>query len=224
MLSGVLMHYYLHSRGDFYMLLLIKTIAAGLFISLTGSLPLGNLNMSAMQIAAHEGIRKSILFALGVVVTEIIYLRITLAGVSWVLAHRSLFVALQWLSIVFLLLLAAGSFNAARKKAGNKNVFIQNRIPRFLLGLFMSAINPVQFPFWAGWAVVLVSRQQLATSNIAYDLFTLSAGLGTLAALLVFIFFGRKFSGWMLVNHRKVQFGMGIIFLLLAVYQLIMMW
>jgi len=201
-----------------------NAIAAGFLVSLIGSLPLGSLNVTAMHIAAQEGLRKSFLFALGVVLTEVIYLRITLAGVDRVMAHRSLFLVLQWLTVALLLALAIGSFRAAYRQSGGKNVLIQNNVPRFFLGSAMSALNPMQFPFWAGWALLLISRHTLQPCNAAYNIFTVSAGFGTLAALLVFIFFGRRLSGRMLANQKKVQLIMGMLFSLLFVYQLVIMY
>jgi threonine/homoserine/homoserine lactone efflux protein len=200
---------------------LAEIFLSGFLISLAGSLPLGSLNVAAMHIAAHEGVRKSLLFALGVVLTEIIYLRITFAGIHWVAAHRSLFLTLQWLTVIFLFALAVGSFRAAQRRSAGKNRMIQNNMPRLVLGMVMSAVNPMQFPFWAGWALVLLNAHRLSAGATGYNVFTAGAGIGTFTAMLVFIFFGRRFSGIMLARQRTVQWGMGVLFLLLAVYQLL---
>ncbi len=206
------------------MYVFLQTIAAGIFISFTGSLPFGNLNVTAMHVAAHEGVRKAVWFALGVACMEIIYLRVTLAAVNWVSAHHNLFAALQWLTIVFLLVLAVAGFFAARKKNDGKNVLIQNNVPRFWLGMAMSAVNPLQFPFWAGWAIALLSMHYLEATRLSYNVFALSAGAGTFIALMLFIGLGYKFSWWMQVNNRKIQFAMGVLFGVLAVYQLVIIW
>ncbi len=69
---------------------------------------------------------------------------------------------MEWITLVIIIALAAGSFIAAAKgSAGAKNVLLNNNLNRFLLGIFMCAINPVQIPFWFGWSTVLFSKNIL---------------------------------------------------------------
>lgn len=197
-------------------------IIAGIGISLSGSLPFGNLNVMAMNIAAKETVKKALWFAVGAAVVEMTYLRFTLSTISWVLAHKRLFLVCQWATVVLLLSLAIGSLMAIMKKEGKgKNVLIENNMNRFLLGVSISAVNPMQLPFWAGWATYLFTQNLLANSATFYNIFTLSAGTGTILALGIFIIAGRKFSDWMNKNNRTVQVVMFILFLLMAVFQVI---
>lgn len=194
---------------------------AGFFISLSGSLPLGNLNVTAMHIAAKSTYKKALLFALGAVLVELLYLRFTLYGLGWVQLHSNIFVALRAFTILLFLVLAIGSFIAAgRGTDTHKNVVIDNKIDRFVLGVTMSALNPMQIPFWAGWAVYLFSSGTLLANAGIYNLFTLAAGVGTFAALLVFIYAGKRFSPVIRKHEKKVNIAMGILFLVMAMFQL----
>lgn len=194
---------------------------AGFLISLVGSLPLGNLNITAMHIAAKENYKKAILFAVGVVIVEVIYLRFTLYALNWVQTHKQVFAVLQWVTIALFVVLAIGSFMAAAKKdAAGKNVVIDNKINRFVLGISMSALNPMPIPFWAGWTVYLFSAGVLVADANIYNLFTISAGAGTFAALMAFIYAGKRFSELIKRNERKVSIAMGILFLGMAVFQI----
>lgn len=198
-----------------------STILAGVFISLTGSLPLGNLNVTATHLAAKESARSALWFAVGAVLVEMIYLRLTLSVIDSVLLHSSLFLKLQWATVVLLLALAAGSFWALRKPAHeSKNILIENRMNRFVLGFLMSLANPVQLPFWAGWSTYLLAQQWIAKSSFGYNLFTLAAGAGTFGAMLAFIFVGRRFADLMNRNQKPVHWIMGMLFLSMAVLQL----
>lgn len=197
---------------------LISAIISGYTISLSGTLPLGNLNMTAMYIAARQRAVSAIQFALGVAIIEVLYLRIALMAVDWILHHRVLFRVLQWSAVLMLLLLSIGSFMALNKQQ-QENKLVDNNMNRFALGMVMSAVNPMQFPFWAGWSVYLVSANWLHPGMVTYNVFALAAGAGTLTALFLFILAGAKLSAFMQKNKKGVQVFMGIVFLLLAAYQ-----
>lgn len=195
-------------------------ILSGLSISFAGTLPLGNLNVTAMHIAAKETYKNALLFASGVVIIEMLYLRIALEAMGWVISHHYLFRSLQWIAVIFLLILALGSFiGLAKKNQRPRNIIIDNKINRFMLGLMMSAVNPMQFPFWAGWSAYLLSREWLEGNSLAFNIFTLSAGAGTVIALLLFITTGKKLSAFMERHQKGTQAVLGVLFLIMALYQ-----
>ena len=61
-----------------------KIFFTGMLVSFLGSLPLGTLNVAAMQISVSDGIRAAILFSLGSILAEIIYVRLSLVAMDWV--------------------------------------------------------------------------------------------------------------------------------------------
>ncbi len=197
---------------------IFQYLGAGLLISLSGSLPLGNLNVCAMQVAAKDTLRNALLFAFGVTLIEVLYLRITLSIVNVLSGNQQLFYYFRGATILVLLILAVGSFRAARCTDG-RHVFIDNSSSKFLLGAAMSAMNPMQIPFWMGWAVYLLSNVILVPESGAYNIFTVGAGIGTFLALLVFIFAGIKFAAFMERNRKGVNISMGCLFVIMAFFQ-----
>lgn len=196
------------------------SLVSGLLISFTGTLPLGNLNVAAMHISARENAERAAWFSLGVSIIEMIYLSITLRAIGWVLQHAKLFMMLQWLAVAFLLLLAVASFiNMAKKEGEMKNVIIDNEANRFILGMSMGLINPIQFPFWAGWSAYAITKGWVTATNTGYNLFTLGVGIGSMIALYLFIYLGKRLSGFMMQNQKMVQLGMGVLFSGMALYQ-----
>lgn len=196
---------------------IIQSSLAAVGISLVGSLPLCNLNITAMYIAAKKGINAASYFALGVVLIEVMYLRVSLFFITWIISHKDLFNILQWVVVLLFVLLAVNSFSATNKKRENPPV-IQTTNP-LLLGIILSAINPLQIPFWAGWAVYLTGTKILTEGNVYYNVFALSAGVGTFLALFIFILFGKRLSNYIKSNTQRINLLMGALFLLLAIYQ-----
>jgi len=193
----------------------------GMMFIFLGSLPLGTLNVAAMQISVQEGIRHAINFSLGSLLTEMIYVRISLVGINWVRKQKKLFKWLEWITLGIVVALAVGSFIAATKEHHAKNIMLNNNMHRFWLGLFMSAISPMQIPFWFGWSTVLFTKKILLPSNSHYNLYIVGIGLGTLMGNCVFIFGGKYIVEKLNANQHLLNWVIGGIFALTAVIQLI---
>src|ERR1700712_3944800 len=95
---------------------LVKIFAWGLLISFLGSLPLGTLNVAAMQLGIQESIKAAILFSFGSLLVEMIYVRGSLIGIDWIRKQERLMRAMEWISLGIVLALAIGSFYAALSK------------------------------------------------------------------------------------------------------------
>lgn len=200
---------------------LVKIFFWGLLVSFLGSLPLGTLNVAAMQISVQENIRNAIFFSLGSLTVEMIYVRISLVGINWIRKQKKLFRWMEWIALAIVLALAIGSFAAAMKPHHAKNVMLNNDINRYLLGLMLSAINPVQIPFWFGWSTVLFTKNILQPKNSYYNLYIVGIGLGTLCGNLIFIFGGKWIVEKLNGNQSLMNWIIGGIFAITAVIFLI---
>ncbi len=194
----------------------------GLMISFLGSLPLGTLNIAAMQIGIQESITDAMYFSIGSLLVEMIYVRISLVGIDWVRKQAKLMKAMEWITLAIIIALAVGSFIAAAEdEAGTKNVLLNNNMHRFLLGMLMCAINPVQIPFWFGWSTVLFTKKILEPKQNQYNSYIVGIGVGTLLGNAVFIFGGK----WMVLrianSQQYLNWIIGSIFAITALIQLI---
>ena len=195
----------------------------GMMVSFLGSLPLGTLNVLAMKISVEEGIKNAIYFSLGSLLTEMIYVRISLVGINWIRKQKKLFQWLEWITLFIVVALAVGSFMTAMKHHSSGQP-VENNLPdmhRFLLGISLSAISPMQIPFWFGWSTVLFTKKILQPNNSNYNLYIVGIGLGTLLGNSVFIFGGKWMVEKMNANQNILNYVIGGIFTLTAIIQLI---
>ncbi|MEO6548527.1 MAG: LysE family transporter [Ferruginibacter sp.] len=201
---------------------IIRIFSWGLLISFLGSLPLGTLNIAAMQIGIQESIKDAIWFSLGSLFVEMVYVRVSLVGIDWVRKQQKLMKAMEWITLAIIVALAIGSFIAASKGGGeSKNVLLHNNMHRFLLGMFMCAINPVQIPFWFGWSTVLFTKKILEPRQSYYNCYILGIGIGTLLGNCVFIF-GGKWAVQRIANSQQyLNWVIGGIFTVTALIQFI---
>jgi threonine/homoserine/homoserine lactone efflux protein len=199
------------------MMKLLRIFLTGLFISFLGTLPLGTLNISAMQISISDGVRPALYFVLGALLVEVAYVRVSLVAMGWVMQHKKLFRWLEWLTVVIIAALAVSSFVAATDPSVKRNVLLSGSIHRFWLGVIMSAINPVQIPFWFGWSTMLFSRKVLDHKNSHFNTYIGGIGLGTFAGNLVFIYGGRFVVDRLNANQQVLHSIIGAIFALTVV-------
>src|SRR5215212_4188727 len=116
---------------------LLKIFFTGMLVSFLGSLPLGTLNVAAMQLSVTDGVFQAILFSFGSLIVEMIYVRLSLVAMDWVRKQERIFRILEWVTLVIVVALAVSSFYAATHSNGQKNVILSSTLPRFLLGALM---------------------------------------------------------------------------------------
>jgi threonine/homoserine/homoserine lactone efflux protein len=198
---------------------LLRIFFTGLFISFLGSLPLGTLNIAAMQISITEGYMQGILFSLGSLLVEMIYVRISLIGIDWIRKQQKIFKILEWVTLAIVLALAVSSFYAAMHARTEKNIILSSTLPKFILGAAMCAVNPVQIPFWFGWSTVLFTKKILHPRADNYNSYILGIGIGTFIGNCVFIFGGQLMVGKLNANQHVLNWIIGGIFAVTAVIQ-----
>jgi threonine/homoserine/homoserine lactone efflux protein len=198
---------------------LAKIFFTGMFISFLGSLPLGTLNVAAMQIGITDGYTAAILFSLGSLLVEMIYVRVSLVGMDWIRKQEKIFKALEWVTLAIVVALAISSFYAALHPKSGKNIILSSTLPRFVLGATMCAVNPVQIPFWFGWSTVLFAKKVLLPKNGHYNLYIIGIGIGTFIGNCVFIFGGQLIAAKLRSNQNILNWVIGGIFTITAAIQ-----
>ena len=211
----------LHRVRNLRVMKFFRIFVTGLFISFMGTLPLGTMNIAAMQISVTDGIKPAIYFAIGALLVEVMYVRLSLIAMNWVRKQKRLFRWLEWITLLIIVALAISSFIAASNPTQKANPILSNTLHRFWLGVLMSAINPVQIPFWFGWSTLLFSKKVLLPRNDHYLFYISGIGTGTFSGFSVFIFGGKLLVDKLNTNQDILNWVIGGIFLVTAI---IMFW
>jgi threonine/homoserine/homoserine lactone efflux protein len=199
---------------------LLKIFFTGMLVSFLGSLPLGTLNVAAMQISVSDGVIQAMLFSIGSLIAEIIYVRISLVAMDWVRKQELFFKILEWVTLLIVLALAGFSFYAALNPSVHENKILSSSLPKIILGFTMSALNPVQIPFWFGWSTVLFSKKILLPRNDHYNTYIIGIGIGTFAGNLLFIYGGKFIADKINNNQHILNWIVGSIFTITALIQI----
>jgi threonine/homoserine/homoserine lactone efflux protein len=200
---------------------MIELFFSAMLVSFLGQLPFGNMNLTATQLAVQEGLKNAWKYSIGIVIIEIVYLRLALTAMDWVVEHQLIFTIMSWLTVVVFLALGILSLiMASRQSKEMKGLLLNNNMNRFLLGVSVSAINPVQIPFWFIWSTQFISLGILKTTNTDFNLFTGGAAIGSIAGLAVYVYGGKWVIKKMKASNRQLNIFMAVVFILAAMYQL----
>ena len=172
------------------------------------------------EISISDGIKDAILFSLGSLTAEVIYVRLSLIAMDWIRKQKKIFKILEWVTLIIVLALAVSSFYSALHPKIHKNIILSSSLNKYLLGLIMSAVNPIQIPFWFGWSTVLFTKKILLPYNSHYNIYIAGIGIGTLLGNFVFIFGGKLIANKISSNQNILSWVIGGIFAITALIQL----
>lgn len=199
---------------------IFRVFYSGMSISFFGSMVIGTIGLSAMQISITEGIRPAINFSIGSIVAEVIYVRLLLVALTWIQKHERIFKIMEWVAVLIVVVLAIASFKAALGHHGAKNVVLSYTMHRFFLGLMMRAISPASIPFWLGWSSVLYTKGIMQDKKGYYNGYLLGIAIGTFVAHCVFIFGGKMAVQKLDAGQEEINFVIGCIFSITAILQI----
>ena len=199
----------------------IRLFLAGLLISFAGALPLGTLNVSAMQIAVGEGVPPALQFAMGALTVEVLYVRFSLTAMDWLKRNGRVLRYFEWVTLALVSALAVATFLTASTAAAadREASVLPASVPRGLLGVLMSAVNPLQIPFWFGWSAVLATRGVLVPGRANRNAYLLGIGAGSLMGFCVFIFGGQWLVSGLQVRRHSLQYAIAGAFAVTALAQ-----
>lgn len=198
----------------------IRLFCVAFFISFTGSLPVGTLNVSVADLSINMGAAAALQFGIGAVLVEVLIVRIALVAVRKLEGLHFLLRFFKILTCAIILLVAALSLEAAwhMRKPGVAIPFA-GHLP-FVSGLLLSLINPLHLPFWMGWTAVLKNRKTLTDSPSDYNRFVIAIGCGTSLAFLTYGIIGTLLIMFLRMNQNLFNWMVGLALLVTGLVQL----
>jgi threonine/homoserine/homoserine lactone efflux protein len=203
------------------MIELLPVLFAGFSISFLGQLPLGNLNVLATQISVEESFKNAWLFSIAGAIVEVVYLRLALNSSQWMMHNKMLFNYVSWFTVILFYTLGFLSIRKAvkQKEPKSKGFLINNNVNRFLLGIMLSVVNPMQIPFWFFWGTYFIQNGTVKPTATDFNFFTIGAGLGTLSGQSIYIHGGNWLIRKLKASHKILNIIMGAVFIISASVQ-----
>ncbi|MBC5864118.1 hypothetical protein [Flavobacterium turcicum] len=167
---------------------IVKNILVGFLVSFVGSIPLGYLNLVGFEIHRSQGLLSLIWFLLGVVLVEGFVIFYTLKFAQRLVENLKLMRYIDYFAILFLLLIGYSFYAGSQASSDNQSVLgsYLHYYP-FLIGVFLSAINFLQIPFWTGWNLYLMNGNYISVGNKLKLFYIAGTLLGTFSGMLALI-------------------------------------
>jgi threonine/homoserine/homoserine lactone efflux protein len=166
----------------------LKNMLVGFVVSFVGSIPLGYLNVIGFDIYNQSGLSSVIPYLLGVILVEIFVIYFTLIFAEQIMNNKKLLKYIEGFSVIFMFLLAYIFYASANNTEAQSTVLneYQNRTPYFV-GIFFSALNFVQVPFWVGWNLYLLNGNWIAIDGTKKYFYVFGTLIGTFFGMLALI-------------------------------------
>ncbi|TAG07042.1 MAG: hypothetical protein EAZ44_00985 [Cytophagia bacterium] len=179
----------------------INDFLIGIFVSCIGSLPLGYLNLIALQLLSLYGFEGVFFFISGIIIVEIVVIIFTFSFAKQLLSYQKLLFWIDIFTIIFLFLLGISFLN--HHFSDNSPHFLPvylEKIHPFFIGFILNLFNFIQIPYWSSWHIFLIQSKKLNKKiSIFYVLGTI---LGTFLGMITFVFLVNY---WFL-SYQKINF------------------
>jgi len=168
--------------------MLTSFFIATFLISFLGALPFGIVNLSVTKITIQENKLEAFKFAFGASLIELLHALLALFFAEMILKYLIENPIFKF--AVGFILISVGIFLFFR----NENPNLENKaksersLPKFLLGTFLSFINPQAIPFWIVSITYLTTNSYTIVSISEISIFFIAILIGKNLALSLFVY------------------------------------
>lgn len=195
----------------------------GLAIGFLGVIPPGLLNLTAAKISVKQSRKAAVIFALGasIVVVGQVYIGVFFSGL--LNKNPDMLLLLEQFAVVAFIGLSIFFFIRAALDPGTPVVkqIDKSFIKLFGQGIILSVLNIFPIPFYIGFSSFLAGRGLFEFTYPMAHLFIAGASCGTFLMLLAYIKYVKKFRFDSTTFARKINYILGGLTLLIAIFTII---
>lgn len=189
----------------------------GIIFGFYGYIFPGNINLMILDLYNSRRYRTLILMLALVLIFESIYCVVLLMLLNNTKVGANYFSLFKSVSYIFIFIM--GLWMLLERK-GNKKNTPKGTISRGVLNM---VIHPQQIPFWIIAGSILSGKLNLTQNNWAIFSFSFFNAVGTLLAMIVYMFLGGKLLNYFNLNILHINKAMGLLYILLFLNHLSVM-
>ena len=182
----------------------------GIPIGFYGYLFPGNINIMVLELYNSKKI-KLLFLILGLILAfESIYCVLSLTILNSLKVDSPFYTYIEYISYALVFIMGLWML---LEKGRNKKTTRQNTLFR---GVFSIIIHPQQIPFWVVAGILITRIAHITLNSRTLAEFVLFNAMGTLLAMLTYMFFGRKILDYFKLNISHINKFMGAVYILLV--------
>jgi threonine/homoserine/homoserine lactone efflux protein len=199
---------------------MMRSLVRGFGISISGSLPVGIMNMAALQVSLEQGITEAIGFALTAVLIEGVIITVTGNFGEWINAKANIMKHIEWSGIVLLILIGLYFLSKAILPAATQQINQTSVLPGWQYGAWLRIINPTALLFWLGVHITLAGQKSEGARPLRVPIFAVGGMIGTLTAYGVYIGMAEQLSNFLRPFSVWLNVILGVFCILAGIWRL----
>jgi len=189
-------------------------ILIGIPIGFYGYIFPGNINLMVLDLYTTKKYRLLIYILSLILIFESIYCYLTLSLLATIKNNTSLFSGIEIVSFIFIFIMGIWMLMDKRKEQETSH---KNTLKR---GVISIIFHPQQIPFWLIIGLIVNPFLEVENSFINLLLFLVCNALGSLLAMLTYMYFGKNIMNYFKLNIRTLNAIMGIVYILISISSL----
>ncbi len=199
--------------------MLLLTFFVAIVVNFVGYIPLGNINLTTMQISINKGINQALIFILSFSVVEGVFTYILMRFAAFFASKKDFLHWLDWILLAVFLIMGTISLLQAKKKMIKNEEFRKRDSIR--TGIILGIFNPMIIPYWMIGGTYLIANHWIATEVPGLEIFALGAAIGSFLCLYLFAKFAQYIQNRFSFSNIFINRSIAILFYCLAIFQTI---
>lgn len=192
-----------------------------IFLSYFGSLPFGMINLNVLYTELTRSRKEAVVMAFGAALIELLQGIVAAIVFSRLIYISDFEIIFRYASIAVFIGLAIYYWTKPKKAINLDHPEIKSSSKPFLKGLALSSLNFMAIPFWLIILTMITSHISVDWHELNIGLFGLGAGVGGFLASFTYILVGRKYLAKSALVYKYLDYGLAILFVVLALIALI---
>ena len=206
------------NRAYIYPMLLLTFIVA-IVVNFVGYTPLGNINLTTIQISINKGLKQALIFVTTFSIIEGIFTYVLMRFAEWFASKKELLHWLDWVIVVVLIIMGIISLNQAKKEVMPTGGDVRKR-DSIKTGIILGVFNPMIIPYWMIGGTYLISNQWITTAGLGLEIFAVGAAIGCFLSLYLFARFAQYIQNRFSFSSNMINKSIAGVFFALAALQI----
>jgi threonine/homoserine/homoserine lactone efflux protein len=198
--------------------MLLLNFLIGVVVNFIGYVPLGNVNLTVVQLSINRGSQAAMYFITSFSIIEFFFTYTIMYFADWFASQKQMLYWLDWILIVIFLVLGISSWFNNQKQMREADYSLTESV-RY--GIILGIVNPMQIPFWMIGGTYLISKGWVETGHGALAIFSLGSALGSFICLWGFSRFSTYLHERFAFSSRLLNRSIAGVFFLLAAYHMV---
>lgn len=197
--------------------MLLLTFLVAIVVNFVGYIPLGNINLTAMQISINKGMKQALIFITTFSIIEGIFTYVLMRFAEWFAEKKAFLHWLGWILVAVFIVMGVVSWLQSKKEMVQQEEIRKRDSIR--TGILLGIFNPMIIPFWMIGGTYLIAKNWITTVTPGLELFALGAAIGSFICLYLFARFAQYIQKRFSFSSKIINRSIAIIFFALAVFQ-----